>query len=136
MNDLSRGLGMEREYSDERLMQGLADTNVSTTEFLERFSKNIATLLRDKPHIYRSFGMYWWHVKALLLERQNDPTAWWFNGTVDEWAMEMSDRGSEAKNIMQAIIYHRDNWTNSGQHDYVYDGVQRHYSLYDEQLGE
>jgi len=46
--------------------------------------------------------------------------------------MELTDRGSDAKNLMQAVTYHSENWTNSGQQDYVLNGVNRVYSLFDQ----
>jgi|GEM_PF-1878267 len=127
--------GLEHYYSDELLtnkINALIDEDISREQFIETALKNMARLIRENPLRYRSFGMYWWHVKDLLNERIPDPTAWWYGGHVDGRIMELTDRGSDAKNLMQAVTYHSENWTNSGQQDYVLNGVNRVYSLFDQ----
>jgi len=127
--------GLEHYYSDELLtnkINALIDEDISREQFIETALKNMARLIRENPLRYRSFGMYWWHVKDLLNERIHDPTAWWYGGYVDGRIMELTDRGSDAKNLMQAVTYHSENWTNSGQQDYVLNGVNRVYSLFDQ----
>jgi hypothetical protein len=127
--------GLEHEYPIAYLRQALSETGVSEEEFLKNSSSSIAEMLRKNEIRYRSFGMYWYHVKLFLNEQVPDPRQWWYSGGYDGRIMEITDRGSDALNMMQAILYHRKNLTNSPVQDYVLNGISRQYSLLDDDLG-
>lgn len=70
---------------------GWADKNVQLT----------AGLLRGDPLRYRSYGPYWWLVKAAMIRRGIDE----FGDFVDgEWFANM-DYGNEFHNLLAALLY-------------------------------
>lgn len=130
--------GLQHYYREELLdakIQENDEKGIKRSAFIEGFLQNASRIIRQDPIRYQSFGMYWWWVKRELNERFPDPTAWWYKGHYDERIMELTDRGSTIKNLMQALLYHQENWTNTGQQDYMLNGISRIYSLCDYDLG-
>lgn len=127
--------GLEFDYSEETLAEMVNNLKVSQDEWLTATALNTAKILRDRPVRFQSFGIYWWHVKRLLNERAPDPNEWWYSDNTDERMYSLTDRGSQALNIMQAVLHHRENWTLSPEQVTVVNGIAKAYVLFDEDFG-
>jgi hypothetical protein len=56
--------------SEEDLLPLVAEalTDAEPSDFIEQFTATAARLLNKNPRAYRSYGMYWYAIKALLIE--------------------------------------------------------------------
>ena len=59
---------------------------VDDAEFTDRYLNGVVTALKDNPKLYRSFGIYWWALKRLILKYKGE-----FNGLDDSYDSTLSD---------------------------------------------
>lgn len=121
-------------YEVENLDQviGIATQNQSEEEWIEKGLKGIAGLVSRDPIEYRTFGIYWWPVKAALVARNL------IAGTVDAGELEKTDTGELRHNLAGALMFH-EHCTNTFINDNKLtvsngDGESEEYILVDEEL--
>jgi len=124
--------GLQPYYSEKYLRKAEERLKISPAQYLDSAAKTCAKQMQRDPGSYTRYGMFWWHMKQLMLDRADDPKAWWHAGTMDEWTMQLVDRRDELKNVLQAVHYSHENITKSPIMNYTIDGNIRSYSCFDE----
>jgi hypothetical protein len=124
--------GMQHRYDLATLREGVDRIEIPHTQFLNDKARNIAEMLRNDPKCHERFGIYWFVIKELLVNRAYDSDAWWRFNSRNDYIYELTDRGDELLSILQGLYYFEENWSATASQYYYRDGVAWHYSVTDE----
>jgi hypothetical protein len=101
-------------YDNEALDETIemATKNQSKEEWMAKCHKNIAALVNAKPAEYRTFGIYWWPIKQMLVSDRL------MAGTVDIEQVEICTTGDGFRDMAGALMFHEhcsNNFINSNK---------------------
>lgn len=116
------------------LREAPIDAGLQQDEWVSQKLASFANLLKNRPQHYRSFGLSWWPIKALLIERERFPFTM---PDIDEVALVSF--GSPELDVAAAYAYHEYSMYNAiwmNQHITVDtdDGDRVDYYLNDEEM--
>ena len=103
-------------------------------QWLDNFLNSVVTLLKKDPLWYRAYGIYWWPLKQLLINRDLVP----YDHVDAEW-VERVNYDNKAYLVLAAFAYHDDRQNIGAQLDEVHvleydDGTIDSYTMVDEEL--
>lgn len=89
-------------YTPEALDEivGLATQNQTEAEWMAKALSNIAALVQKNPLEYRTFGVFWWPVKSMLIDAKL------LYGAKDAEYEVSCSAGSKARDLAGALAYH------------------------------
>lgn len=124
--------GYEVHYPLTELRKAVDAIEMQHVDFLNDKAQNFAQIIKTDPKQYERFGIFWYHIKELMVNRAYDATAWWRFNTRNEYIYQLVDRGDELLNTLQGLYYFNENWKREDTHNYIRNGVLWSYSCFDE----
>lgn len=120
-------------FTNEQLEKQLieATTNQTLSEFKRKMITNTAKVLKASPLSYRYYGVYWWSLKALMIEYGVD---WIDNESDAEW-IEKADTGSPEKNLIAGWML-AEEASKAGTPSPYSAVMDKEYFLYDKHMEE
>ena len=101
----------------------------------EELAKNVLQILQTKPEKYKTFGVYWWFIKAIVKEYYNQDNLYMLGDYVDSDMVEELAQISEEELFQLAIEEHQQNAAYGLGSDQVYTPEGEVYFIYDEDAG-
>ena len=116
----------------EPLVKEALSTNKSGPEFVSKYLSNMSDILKVKPSTYRSYGMYWWAMKELLVSHGHSE----FGSELELGTLQAYRYDDPVLTCCAAWAYHSDNVENGNLYssDHIallQDGDFDAYSLHD-----
>lgn len=104
-------------------------------EYVKQAALTIGDMLVKRPDLYKTFGVYWWAMKAAL--KKHHPGDAWFKGDYfDQLMYDRAWHGSLFKTVLAAAVYHAQHDLVTSAHDWTdSQGEERQYTLIDEDAG-
>lgn len=100
------------------------------------FARNVLTLLQKSPARYKTFGIWWWPVKAILRHHYGPDTLYLLGRYEDRDGAARVPRLSLQDTLARAIEEHRRNSLEGRLDGRVTDTDGEPYLLYDEDAGQ
>ena len=115
----------------------MADDSIQPIPDLPTALRNVVQLLQTDPKVYRSFGCYWWGVKAILKRHGYTKDNLYLLGDyVDEEALSHLPAEPDEYLLAWALDEHRHNMTqNLGSADVYFPDDGEPYHLQDPDTG-
>jgi hypothetical protein len=107
----------------------------------------VVQFLQDKPRMYKTFGVYWWQIKAWLKVQFDTDTLYFLDGATDDVPTRVQVAAywkHDPKKIWKAAINHMQTQVATGQLEGVSsipervkgrEAEERPYLLYDADMG-
>ena len=103
--------------------------------YVRRTALALGPMLIKSPQMYKTFGVYWWAIKAAL--KKYFPGDAWFKKThFDQIMYDRAWHGSLFRTVLAGAFYHGQHAIITSDHEYTgKDGEDRSYTLFDEDAG-
>lgn len=123
-------------YSNEDVDRFEAKLSVPGGEsYVRRAALALGSALVERPTLYKTFGVYWWAVKAALRKYYHGE-AWFMGPFFDQIMYDRAWHGSLARTVLAGAVYHDKHPLVTSYHDYTgKDGEDHQYTLLDEDAG-
>jgi len=118
----------KKEYLKAQLIKVTA--NQSESEYVEKMVRNTASAIKRDPLSYRQYGVYWWTLKALMIESKVN----WISEAVDVEGIEIADTGNKALNLIAGWLTARSKPDYSPYSTITVGEVDSEYFVYDEEM--
>jgi hypothetical protein len=104
--------------------------------YVRRTALAVGKILEKDPEQYKTFGIYWWAIKAALAKYYNDKGAWFMGGYADQLALNRSWHNSLFRTVLAGAYYHGQHREITSDCDWTDDdGNDHHYTLIDQDAG-
>ncbi|MAD44702.1 MAG: hypothetical protein CMH98_06830 [Oceanospirillaceae bacterium] len=92
-----------RKPSEEELQQYVdqATAEQSVSEYIDKYTDTLKTLLQDNPRQYRSYGPWWWVIKQALISQDKA----FFPEKVDAETLEQLQYDKTEYGLVAAFLY-------------------------------
>jgi hypothetical protein len=119
-------------FTNEELNAYIEQIDAKGSKYLKKVVPQIVKSLIQHPNNYQAFGVYWYHVKAII-QKYDDGEEWFYGDFFDQLIMEISDHGSDFRNIVAALVYaDNSNYFSTPNHAYMWRDEPRNYILEDD----
>lgn len=103
--------------------------------YVRRAALAIGDILTKTPAQYKTFGVYWWAIKAAL-RKYYAGDAWFKGEYFDQLMYERAWHGSLYRTVLAGGLFHSQHRTISSSHEWTdADGNEREYTLIDYDAG-
>ncbi len=123
-------------YTNEEVDSFEKKVQIRTGEsYVRKIALGVASMLEAQPSLYKTFGVYWWAIKAAL-KKYYPGKAWFMGGYFDQLMYERAWHGSLFRTVLAATIYHGNHRLITSGHEYIgKDEEEYTYTLFDEDAG-
>lgn len=123
-------------YSNEDIDAFEKKVQVTPGEsYVRKAALGIASMLEKDPSIYKTFGVYWWAIKAAI-KKYYSGKAWFTGDYFDQLMYERAWHGSQFRTVLAGAIYQENHRLITSGHEYTgKDGEDYSYTLFDENAG-
>lgn len=109
-------------------------TKKSEDQYMKDAAKGVGSMLKADPMAYKSFGPYWWAIKEMLIKYF--PGAVWFKGSESDTIVKQRNwHGTLFRTVVAGLYYHGQQIEHKSECSYEHDGIQKPYTLIDNDAG-